>query len=173
MEGAPSPRGTRALLLCLHNHQPVGNFESVLGEACDRSYLPFLETLAFFPAIKVTLHYSGFLLRWIAEHRPALFGLLRDLVARGQVEILGGGMYEPVLSLLPERDRRGQIRELADVVGRHFGRRPRGMWLAERVWEPDRSFPFPSPGRAWNTSRWTTSTSCAGDFLPRSSTGST
>ncbi len=137
MEGAPSPRGTRSLLLCLHNHQPVGNFESVLGEACDRSYLPFLETLAFFPAIKVTLHYSGFLLRWIAEHRPALFGLLRDLVARGQVEVLGGGMYEPVMSLLPERDRRGQIRELADVVGRHFGRRPRGMWLAERVWEPE------------------------------------
>ena len=140
MEGAPSPRGRRALLLCLHNHQPVGNFESVLGEACDRSYLPFLETLARFPAIRVTLHYSGFLLRWIAENRPGVFDLLRELVARGQVEILGGGMYEPVMSLLPERDRKGQIRDLADTVGRTFGKKPRGMWLAERVWEPD----FPS-----------------------------
>ena len=82
MEGAPSPRGRRALLLCLHNHQPVGNFESVLGEASDRSYLPFLETLARFPAIRVTLHYSGFLLRWIAENRPGVFDLLRELVAR-------------------------------------------------------------------------------------------
>jgi hypothetical protein len=140
MAGAPSPRGTRALLLCLHHHQPVGNFDSVLGDACDRSYLPFLEILASFPAIKATLHYSGFLLRWIGENRPRVLDLLRELAARGQVEILGGGMYEPVMSLLPERDRRGQIRELSDAVGRTFGRKPRGMWLAERVWEPE----FPS-----------------------------
>jgi alpha-amylase len=115
----------------------VGNFDSVIGDASDKSYLPFLETLADFPAIKVTLHYSGFLLRWIAENRPDVFDLLGELVSRGQVEILGGGMYEPVMSLLPERDRRGQIRELADAVGRYFGKIPKGIWLAERVWEPD------------------------------------
>ena len=80
------------MLLCLHNHQPVGNFDFVLGDACDRSYLPFLEILACFPAIKVTLHYSGFLLWWIGENRPRVLDLLRELVARGQVEILGGGM---------------------------------------------------------------------------------
>ncbi len=133
----PPLRGARVLLLCLHNHQPVGNFDSVLGDASDKSYLPFLETLADFPAIKVTLHYSGFLLLWIAENRPDVFDLLGELVSRGQVEILGGGMYEPVMSLLPERDRRGQIKELADAVGRYFGKIPKGIWLAERVWEPD------------------------------------
>ncbi len=137
MESHPSLRGPRVLLLCLHNHQPVGNFDSVLGEACDKSYLPFLETLADFPTIKVTLHYSGFLLRWIAENRMDVFDLLGGLVSRGQVEILGGGMYEPVMTLLPERDRRGQIKELADAVGRTFGKIPKGIWLAERVWEPD------------------------------------
>ncbi|HEU5359840.1 MAG TPA: alpha-amylase/4-alpha-glucanotransferase domain-containing protein [Candidatus Deferrimicrobiaceae bacterium] len=131
------PSGTRVLLLCVHNHQPVGNFDSVLEEASDRSYLPFLETLAFFPSIKVTLHYSGFLLRWLAENRPDVFGLLKDLVSRGQVEMLGGGMYEPVMPLLPERDRRGQIQGLSDLVGRTFGKVPRGIWLAERVWEPE------------------------------------
>jgi len=132
-----SPPGRRVLLLCLHNHQPVGNFDSVLGEASDRAYSPFLETLVGFPSIRVTMHYSGFLLRWIAENRGDLFALLRELVSRGQVEILGGGTYEPVLPLLPERDRRGQIRDFAETLGRHFGRKPRGMWLAERVWEPD------------------------------------
>ena len=137
MKNGRPPVGQRVLLLCLHNHQPVGNFESVLQEASDRSYLPFLETLAEFPSIKATLHYSGHLLRWIAETRPDVAGLLKGLVSRGQVEILGGGMYEPVMPLLPERDRRGQIRELAEAVARIFGRRPRGMWLAERVWEPD------------------------------------
>ncbi|HSM00342.1 MAG TPA: alpha-amylase/4-alpha-glucanotransferase domain-containing protein [Candidatus Limnocylindria bacterium] len=146
MAAVPSPPGGRVLLLCLHNHQPVGNFDSVLGEASDRSYFPFLETVARFPTIKLTLHYSGFLLRWIAENRPEMFSLLKDLVSRGQVEILGGGMYEPVMPLIPERDRRGQIGDLAETVGRYFGKKPRGMWLAERVWEPDLSASLAAAG---------------------------
>ncbi len=137
MPAAPAEGPGRVLLLCLHNHQPVGNFDFVLDEASRNAYRPFLETLSRFPGIKVTLHFSGFLLRWIAENQPGVFGLLKELAARGQVEILGGGMYEPVLALLPERDRQGQLREMSDAVGRHFGRRPRGIWLAERVWEPD------------------------------------
>lgn len=137
MEPDSSQAPERVLLLCLHHHQPVGNFDPVLREACDRSYLPFLKTLDRFPAIRVTLHYSGFLLEWIAENRPDILGVLKDLVARGQAEILGGGKYEPVMSLLPERDRRGQIRAMADLVRKTFGKRPGGIWLAERVWEPE------------------------------------
>lgn len=137
MPGAAAPASARVLLLCLHNHQPVGNFDSVLNEAADRSYRPFLETLSEYPGIRVTLHYSGFLLRWLADRRADTFSLLRDLVSRGQVEILGGGMYEPILSLLPERDRQGQLGRLAETVAECFGTRPRGIWLAERVWEPE------------------------------------
>ena len=133
-----APAGpSRVLLLCLHNHQPVGNFDFVLEEACRNAYHPFLETLSRFPGIKATVHFSGYLLEWIAGNQPGVFGLLKELAARGQVEVLGGGMYEPVLALLPERDRQGQLKELSDAVGRYFGRRPRGIWLAERVWEPD------------------------------------
>ncbi len=133
----PPAGPSRVLLLCLHNHQPVGNFDFVLEEACWNAYQPFLETLSHFPGIKVTVHFSGYLLEWLAAKQPGVFGLLKELAARGQVEMLGGGMYEPVLALLPERDRQGQLKELSDAVGRHFGRRPRGIWLAERVWEPD------------------------------------
>ncbi len=133
-----APAGpSRVLLLCLHNHQPVGNFGSVLDDACRKSYLPFLQTLSRFPGIKATVHFSGFLLQWLAAKQPGVFALLKDLAVSGQVEVLGGGMYEPVLALLPERDRQGQLKELSDTVGRYFGRRPRGIWLAERVWEPD------------------------------------
>ena len=46
-------------------------------------------------------------------------------------------MYEPILALLPERDRLGQIGMLAAEVRRLFGKTPEGIWLAERVWEPD------------------------------------
>ena len=137
MSGPRVAPSRRVLLLCLHNHQPVGNFDFVLEEAARNSYHPFLETLAAFPSIRLTIHFSGWLLQWLAEHAPETYALLRELAGRGQVEILGGGMYEPILSLLPERDRRGQIEALASEIRRRFGKAPEGAWLAERVWEPD------------------------------------
>jgi len=143
----PSPAPSRrVLLLCLHNHQPVGNFESVLRGADHDAYLPFLRTLSEFPQVKVTIHFSGFLLRWIAERAPETFSLLKSLSDRGQVELLGGGMYEPILALLPERDRLGQIEALAAEVHRLFGKTPEGAWLAERVWEPDLPATFRAAG---------------------------
>lgn len=132
----PAGRPRRALLLCFHNHQPVGNFDSVLAEATKNAYLPFLETLFCFPRVKATLHYSGFLLRWLLDNRPDVIDILRAMAARGQVELLGGGLYEPVLALLPERDCLGQIEAMAELVAKTFGRVPEGIWLAERVWEP-------------------------------------
>lgn len=132
----PAP-SRRSLLLCLHNHQPVGNFDYVIESATRDAYLPFLRTLADFPSVKVTIHFSGFLLRWLAERSPETFSLLKLLSDRGQAELLGGGMYEPILALLPERDRVGQIERLAAEVRRYFGKTPEGIWLAERVWEPD------------------------------------
>ena len=59
---------------------------------------------------------------------------------RGQVEILGGGLYEPILVSLPQRDRHGQLTRMRAELERLFGTAPRGAWLAERVWEP--SLPF-------------------------------
>ncbi|RMG60206.1 MAG: DUF1926 domain-containing protein [Deltaproteobacteria bacterium] len=124
------------LLLCFHNHQPVGNFEEVMEEAAEKAYIPFLRVLAGYPEIKVTLHYSGHLLTWLLKKKEEFSALLYRLVERGQVEILGGGVYEPVLPVIPERDRVGQLEKMAEKIRSLFGRKPRGIWLAERVWEP-------------------------------------
>lgn len=137
MTADSAARPPRALLLVFHNHQPVGNFDFVLEEAARDAYLPFLETLARFPRVKVTLHYSGYLLRWLLDNRPEAIALLRELVSRGQAEILGGGLYEPILALLPARDRLGQIGAFSSFLAETFGKAPEGIWLAERVWEPD------------------------------------
>ncbi len=50
--------------------------------------------------------------------------------------MVGGGFYEPILISIPSADQRDQIVRLADYVEQHFGKRPEGAWLAERVWEP-------------------------------------
>jgi alpha-amylase len=123
-------------VLLIHAHQPVGNFDDVIERAYAQSYLPFLQVLERHPSIRIGLHYTGSLLEWIERAHPEYFDLLRKLVQRGQVEIAGGGYYEPILIAIPPEDRHQQIIRLADYIEKHFGARPRGAWLAERVWEP-------------------------------------
>jgi alpha-amylase len=125
-----------AFCLGVHNHQPVGNFEHVLVEATERAYHPFLERLEARPEVRLSAHWTGSLLEWLRERAPRTFDLLGTLAARGQVELLTGGFYEPILAVLPDHDKIGQIERLTAFLGTHFGVRPRGMWLAERVWEP-------------------------------------
>ena len=124
------------LALLIHAHQPVGNFEDVLERAYAQCYFPFIEILSRHPSIRVGLHYTGPLLEWIERVHPEYFERLRGLVERGQIEIIGGGYYEPILIAIPPPDRQEQITRLADYVEKHFGARPKGAWLAERVWEP-------------------------------------
>src|SRR5260221_10924542 len=121
----------------LHDHQPVGNFDSVFEQAYRDAYLPFLELMEQYPEIPFTLHHSGCLLEWLVAHRAEYVARLRALVERKQVEILGGGFYEPIMTMLPRRDRVGQIRTYTAYQEQLFPCKIRGMWLAERVWEPD------------------------------------
>jgi alpha-amylase len=124
------------LVLLIHAHQPCGNFEHVLEKSYQHSYLPFLEQLENHPGIRLGLHYSGPLLTWIEEHHPEYFSRLRVLVRAGQVELVGGGFYEPILISIPPEDQRVQIARLSGYLEAHFGVRPSGAWIAERVWEP-------------------------------------
>ncbi len=123
-------------ILAIHNHQPVGNFEFVAEEAYQKSYLPFITVLNRHRGIKISLHYTGILYRFFEEKHPEFIELLKELVASGRAEILSGGFYEPILAVLPDEDKVGQVRALSDYVRGRIGFDCRGMWLAERVWEP-------------------------------------
>ncbi len=124
------------LSLVIHNHQPVGNFDFVFEEAYRKSYLPMIEVLEKYPGFRIGLHYTGPLRNWLVEHHPDFLPRVRAMVARGQVEILTGGYYEPILVSIPDADKRGQIQKLTQAVWDDFGYRATGAWLAERVWEP-------------------------------------
>ena len=120
----------------IHAHQPAGNFEHVFEECFQHSYDAFLSLVEKHPGVHLAIHYSGPLLLWIGKHHPGYFDRLRKLVASGQIELIGGGFYEPILISIPEADRAEQITRLADYLEKHFGKRPSGVWLTERVWEP-------------------------------------
>ncbi len=123
-------------IFAVHNHQPVGNFDFVAEEAYRKAYLPFLSVLERHPKIRITLHYTGILYRFFEQRHPEFIHSLKTLVSQGRVEILSGGFYEPILAVLPDEDKVGQIRALSQYVLSNLGYDPKGMWLAERVWEP-------------------------------------
>jgi alpha-amylase len=121
----------------LHLHQPVGNFDHVFADHVRDVYRPVLEHLSsrdFFPAV---LHLSGPLLDWLEEHDSAYLDLLGRLVADRRIELLLAGYYEPVLASLPRADRVEQIEWMQEAIQRRFGVHARGLWLTERVWEPE------------------------------------
>jgi 4-alpha-glucanotransferase len=117
-----------------HNHQPIGNFDYVFEEAFHKSYLPFFK-LASEYEFRFATHFSGILLDWLVKTHPEHIESLTSLVKTGQVEIISGGFYEPILSIIPEADRTAQIEELSTQIKTLFGHEPQGLWLAERVWE--------------------------------------
>lgn len=123
------------LCLVLHNHQPIGNFEGVFQQAYESSYRPFLDVLEEYPSLRLSLHTSGPLMRWFEQAHPEYVQRLVNLVVSGNLEILGGPIYEPILTMLPSRDRVGQILAYSDYLGDLMQTQIRGMWMPERVWE--------------------------------------
>jgi len=138
--------GRAILSLAIHNHQPVGNFPSVFEAAHRQAYLPMLEALERHPRIRVAMHYSGPLLDWLEDAHPEFLPRVRALVTRGQVELMTGGYYEPILAIIPDRDKDGQVRKLTEYLRRRCGARATGLWLAERVWEPHLPKPLAAAG---------------------------
>lgn len=123
------------LCLVLHNHQPIGNFDGVIEQAYRDSYLPFLEVFENYADLRISLHTSGPLMRWLIERHPDYVARVRSLVAAERIEIIGGPFYEPILPMLPSRDRIGQIRTYTEFLNRTFDTSVNGMWMPERVWE--------------------------------------
>ncbi len=130
----------------IHNHQPVGNFDFIFERAFQQAYRPFLEVLEAHPRIRMSMHFSGILLDWLERNHAEYIAELRKVVDRGQLEILGGGFYEPILPVISDADKVGQLRKLSLAVHRLFGTMPKGIWLAERVWEPTLVKPIAEAG---------------------------
>ena len=133
----------------LHDHQPVGNFDEVIEQAYRDSYLPFLELFERHAGIRMALHTSGPLVEWLDRKHPEYLDRLARLAAHGRVEIVGGAFHEPVLAMLPARDRIGQITSFTRWLEQRLSTRVSGMWVAERVWDPGMTADIAAAGIEW------------------------
>ncbi len=137
------------LIMVLHCHQPVGNFNHVFKMALEKCYLPVLNLLDKHPNIRVGLHFSGPLMEWMEKNRPECVDLMANMVEHGQVEPLSGGFFEPLLATIPVRDAKGQILMMNDFINKRFNHMPTGFWLAERVWDPHLPVTLEGTGMAY------------------------
>jgi len=123
--------------IVFHAHQPEGNYLWVYEDVYEKSYKPLIDNLFEFAEIKFTLHFSGNLLEWFLNHKPEFIKKIKIMAKRGQIEIIGGGYYEPIYAVIPNRDKIAQIKLLSNLIEKEFGLEVKGAWLSERVWEPN------------------------------------
>lgn len=99
-----------------------------------------------YPHMRMVQHYSGILFEWLKTNKPEFVSRLAHLVSTGQLEMMTGGFYEPIMSVIPHEDKIGQIRKLTRYVKENTGYEAKGMWLAERIWEPHLAKPIYEAG---------------------------
>lgn len=98
-------------------------------------YKPLIKFLFTHPDFHFTFYFSGNSLLYYKKKRPELISLLKQLVERSQIEILGGGFYNPFLPLLYTADRNGQLDLLSSEIRQLTGKRPRGASLFCDCWD--------------------------------------
>ncbi|MFP4178494.1 MAG: alpha-amylase/4-alpha-glucanotransferase domain-containing protein [Spirochaetaceae bacterium] len=124
------------LVLGVQSDLPLGTTDEQFEHAYQYSFKPFLTVLYKYPKVRTAMHFSGVLLEWFEDKHPEYMMLINEMVKRRQVELIGGGFYSPVFPVIPSKDRVGQIELLTTFIRRKFGKRPRGCWITEGVWEP-------------------------------------
>lgn len=140
---------TIPFILGSHHHIPYGADHEEFEAVYHRTLKPFISTLYKYPKIPAALHYSGVLLHWLEQAHPEFFMLIGDLIARKQIELLGGGFYEPLMPLLPLLDKIGQIEFLTTYLRRQFGKRPQGCMLPDMSWEPSMAWTLSTCGMGY------------------------
>lgn len=98
-------------------------------------YKPLVRFLFSHPEFKFTFSFTGPELVYYKKKRNEFLSILKQLVERKQIEILGGGFYDPVLPLLYSVDRNTQIDLLSTEIRQSIGKRPRGIIMFGDIWD--------------------------------------
>ena len=108
-------------IVTFHFHQPIDNYNWVFSDVYEKCYSLLLDQMIAHPLIKFTLHFTGSLLDWYEANLPEFIDKVKLLASRGQIEIIGGGYYEPIFAIIPPRDRLRQMELLRDRIKELFG----------------------------------------------------
>jgi hypothetical protein len=116
---------------------------SEIGNMVDKSYVPVLEMILSNPRLKVVLNLTGFTLELLAGEQPDIYagspgavGLLKEALAKGQVEVTGTSWAHMILPLAPWDLAVADMEMFLETVDRVLGYRPSGFFPPELCISP-------------------------------------
>ena len=126
----------KKIILGLYNQKPLGTQVEDLEYCLLHCYKPLLTYLYTHKDIKFVFYISIIIFEWFENNYPEINMLINDMVKRKQLEILTGGYYDPILTTLPLKDRALQIEMSTTFLRKRFGKRSKGLWITDQIWEP-------------------------------------
>lgn len=96
--------------------------------------------------VPITISPSGSFINWAEENNMPFLYLIKNMVLRKQVEILGGAFYEPFFSNVQANDIFGQVELLTETICEKFGQKPRGCFIPFSAWAEDIIVPLKKSG---------------------------
>ena len=98
-------------------------------------YKPAAKFLYAHPGFCMAFSFTGSELQFFKKKHPEFLSILQQLISRRQIEVFGGGFYNPVFPLLYPKDRTDQIELLSAEIRQTLGKRPRGMTVYASCWD--------------------------------------
>lgn len=126
------------LLIGLHSHLPLNTLNKnngIVGNHC--KFINDLINLVNNSAnLKLTLHLSSNLITYLDKNYSDFSSKLRNLLDCHKLELLTGGIHEPLFPLISREDRETQILLMNRFLSHIYGYEPCGLWLPDFFWEP-------------------------------------
>lgn len=134
------------LALGFHSHLPLDHHKIKTNDLDNESSIKYLSSLGAltdlidsvsnFEGIKTNFHLSGNVITFLDKKYSDFSSKIRNLLDSNQLELLSGGLYEPIFPSIPKEDRQTQILQMSRLINHIYGYSPRGAWITESVWEP-------------------------------------
>lgn len=148
--------GEKRVIVGIYSQRPLGISKEELSYSLYHCYKPLLTYLYANPDIRFLLYIAGTVLEWLESEHPEINMLIADMVKKHQIELCTGGFYDPILTVLPLKDRALQIERFTTFIRKRFGSRAKTIWLTDQIWSPtlistlhscsvDRTLLFTSP----------------------------
>ena len=107
----------------------------VLEKDYQTVYKPLIKFLYTHPEISFSFACTGNQLKFYKKRKNEILTILKELIDKNQIEIIGGAYYDAILPLLYPVDRNGQIDMLSTELRQNVGKRPRGIELYQDCWD--------------------------------------
>ncbi len=111
----------KAVVYLFHLYQPPWQTHEIFLKFFKESYEPLITLLENKKELKLTLNIIGALTeKLILEGKVNFINRIRNLVKKGQIELVGSAMYHPILPLIPEEHVVRQIQLNEEINNKYF-----------------------------------------------------